>query len=143
MNAIEAYYGKMIEPRLKTILNEIQDEYRLTVPQVVGLLTIHDFFARITIYETHVNNLRIREGRDGELKHLPKKTILFFMGSAKCSDMSHFFCQVNTAKYFKSFAKKILNDIKVVADYVSLGLLEKVEAKKPITTVFNYVGESA
>ncbi|MBD3843817.1 MAG: hypothetical protein IE909_18455, partial [Campylobacterales bacterium] len=107
-STIEAFYGKTIEPKLQTILVEIQNEYNLTVPQVVGLLTIYDFFSRITLYDAHVSNLRLRENRDAELKHLPQKTREFFMGYKSCSEMTQFFCPSNTARYSKKFAKKIL-----------------------------------
>lgn len=137
MNNSLRFYGKspLVGIEMEVLL--IKDRYRLNDMQVAGLLRIHDFFKRVTLFDCSPYSLELvqyrygaESGKQDEMSRgkLPFNTLKFFDDAyTKCSDGRKHFADDGAHKYFKRFAEKVLSNINNLSDYVGLGVIEQID----------------
>jgi len=117
----------------------VQARYNLTDMQMAGLLIIHDFFKRVSIFDSPSFLLQIEEkDRNGNVikdEPIPEKTRAFFSVYGTCSDAQKHFNNVTGHKFFSRFADKILSEDFAIGDYVTTGA---IYSRKNNSVVISY-----
>jgi len=137
MNNAFRFYGKPVPHVLEKEALLIQGLYNLNDLQLAGLMKIHDFFKRVTLFDCSPYNLELvvyrygsDSGKQEEISRnkLPWNTLSFFDDAYdKCSDGAKHFSDDIGHKFFNRFAIKVLNDINNLTDYVNVGVIEQKE----------------
>lgn len=148
MNNSLRFYGKSPLVGIEMEVMLIKDRYNLNDMQVSGLLKIHDFFKRVTLFDCSPYNLELvvyrygaESGKQDETSRnkLPFNTLKFFDDAyTHCSDGRKHFADDGAHKYFKRFAEKVLSNITHLSDYVDLGVIEQLDTGASRVVEYTY-----
>jgi len=126
MNTAFRFYGRQPSDDMQKVALMAQSKYNLNDMQLAGILQIHDFFIRMSVFD--VSPMLMGMTYKKEHIKFPYKTKAFFSERYEnCIDAQTHFNHVTGHKYFLRFIDSILKESFVLSDYVSYGVFEPIQ----------------